>query len=268
MRQGQKRRVLDPRSFVVYYGRGPLPGMEAFDLAILEPSGWSESDRSALQAVGVTTLAYLSVLEATPAVASAAGLGRADLLSVAGAPWYRSEYGTTVVHPRAARWRTYLQSTATALVRQGWDGLFFDTLGDLEDPLVQGELGSLLPGAAALVHQIRQGVPDAYLVQNNGVWVLLPLVVSDLDGVCWESSVALAQAGPFADAALASLTLAKNRYGVTPLLLSAPQTEQQCEGLRLLHDLSHRFGFCSYVAPPGGYAQGIRLPSGHIRVGH
>ncbi len=267
MAQGKTRAVLDPGSFVVYYGRGPLVGIDSFELAILEPSGWSLADRSALQALGVTTLAYLSVLEATKASATAAGLGRGDLLAVRGVPWSRPQFGTTVVDPRSPRWRSYVYERASALVQAGWNGLFLDTLGDLEDPVIQGELGRLLPAAAELVHAIRERIPEARLVQNNGVWVLLPLVVMDLDGVCWETSIELAAGGPFADAALSALTLAKNRYGVTPLLLSAPEPGQQEDGLRFMHDLSRRFGFRSYVAP-GSYTEAIRLPNGRVQAGH
>lgn len=267
MPQSKSHGILDPASFVVYYGRGPVVGMEAFDLAILEPAGWSLSDRSALQAMGVTTLAYLSVLEATPGTRADAGLARDDLLVIQGAPWAIPQFGTMVVDPRSRRWQRFVYQRAMALLQAGWNGLFLDTLGDLEAPVVQGELGRLLPAAAELVHGIRACAPDAYLVQNNGVWVLLPLVVTDLDGVCWETSMELAKGGPFADAALAALTLAKNRYGVTPLLLCTPEPGQQEETLRFMHGLSRRFGFRSYVAP-GTYTEAIRLPDGRTSAGH
>ncbi len=268
MRRSGKGRILDPRSFVVYYGYGPLAGIEGFDLALLAPTGWSAGDLAALKGFGVTAIAYLSVLEATDAAYRQAGLGPDDLLRVEGRPWRRQEFGTWVVHPRSERWRSHLARSAGALMAAGWDGLFLDTVGDVEDAALQGEVGWLLPAVAELVHHVRLAAPSAWIVQNNGVWLLLPLVVNDIDGVCWETSVEMAASGPFAEAALRSLTLAKNRYRIAPLLLgSVDSGPDEGPATRVLHDLARRFGFRCYIAP-GTYTAAVRLPDGRILPGH
>ncbi len=260
-------RRLPLRSFAVYYGYGPLPGLERMDLAILEPAGWRPQDVQTLRQHGVRTLAYLSAMEVTGEVLREAGLVPADLLRPGGRPWQKEDLGVLVADPRSVRWRRHLQARAQDLLAAGWDGLFLDTLGDVEDPLVAPMGGWLVPAAAELVRLIRGAAGDALLVQNHGILLLLPLVAPYLDGICWESP----PLGPvgreaWVGWALENMAATALHHRLPPLLVGlVPPGPEASTAVAALEALATRYGGLAYSAP-GDYTSGVRLPDGSVVV--
>lgn len=253
------------RSYTVYYGYGPLQGIEQYELAILEPNGWRAADVAQLKARGVKVLAYVGAMEAAPHIIDKLRLQSRDLLRVSGEPWLREEFGTYVVDPRSALWKHHLLEQLTAFAHAGWDGVFLDSLGDVEDPVVAQDTGWLLPAAADLVRLARSVFPDKWVVMNNGLWLLLPLVASYLDGICWEGTLSDEELkAPWAQMTLDALLQYSNTLGLVPMLLSliepSTNSDQQLEYLRTL---ARKFGFLHYAAP-FDYAQGIRTVAGDI----
>lgn len=250
---------------VVYYGYGPLKGLEQFDLAILEPAGWKATDVAHLRSRGVTTLAYVSALEVPSHVVRQAGLRDADLIQSGAGPWYKESLGNWVADPRSPAWRRYLWSHLETLGRQGWQGVFLDTLGDVEDPAVQQETGWLVPQAAELVRMARTLFPSGMVVMNNGLWLLLPLVEKQLDGVAWETTLSSQDLKePWAQVTLETLLRTRNRDDVHCLLLShIPPGPEAGAQLAVMNSLTQRFGFLAYAAP-ADYARAIRLPNGEV----
>ncbi len=254
-----------PRSFVVYYGYGPIRGVERFGLAVLEPRGWAASDLAELRARGVSTLAYLSGLEAAEDVYREAGLTPADLLQCGNRPWYKPEWGTWVADPRSSRWRAFVRNRIAALIKDGWHGVFVDTLGDVEDEAVGAHAAWLLPAAADLVQLMRRAAGDGRLVQNHGLHLLLPLVAPHLDGICWEAPP-LAAFGrtDWADQTLQRVLTAGIRHDLMVLLLDrAPADASGSEAAAALAEFAARQGCIAYTAPED-YHLGIRLPDGRV----
>lgn len=253
------------RSYTVYYGYGPLEGIDQYELAILEPNGWRAADLAYLKGRGVKLLAYVGAMEAAPHIVEKLRLQSRDLLRVNGAPWLREEFGTYVVDPRSAVWKHHLLEQMTALAHAGWDGVFLDSLGDVEDPAVAGDTGWLLSAAAEVVRMARSVFPDKLVVMNNGLWLLLPLVASYLDGICWEGTLSEEElAAPWAQMTLDTLLQYSNTLGLVPMLLSlvAPSASSDRQ-LEYLKALARKFGFLHYAAP-FDYAQGVRTPAGDI----
>jgi hypothetical protein len=255
------------RDFVVYYGRGPLPGIDQYDVAVLEPRGWSAHHLADLRRAGVTALAYQTVLEVPQWEVAAAGLTPSDFLQVGGAPWYRPEYDTYVVDPQSARWRRYVEGRVRDLAQAGWDGLFLDGLGDLEDERVAVRLGVLLPSAVSLVAAVRAAAPRATLVMNNAIWSVLPWVAGQLDGVCWEvDEPPAAVDSPHIGEALDRLAAAAVQSGVGRWLLTVVPWDAPDAARRVaaFTSFATSMGFAAYVAPCD-YAQGIRTLDGRLR---
>jgi hypothetical protein len=256
------RRAL-PRTFAVYYGRGPLRALEAFELVVLEPRGWAAGDLSAVRAGRGRVLAYLSVLEADEQSCREAGLGRGDLLQRGGRPWFKPEWGTWVADPRAPRWRRFVAARAATLAADGWHGLFLDTVGDVEDDAVRQDAAWLLPAAAELVRLVRQAAGERLLVQNHGLLLLLPYVAACLDGVCWEAPP-LAAFGreAWADRALQRVLSLSLRHDLMVLLLDrAPADATGAAAAAALEAFAARHGCLAYTAPVD-YHLGVRLPDG------
>lgn len=249
---------------VIYYGHGPLRELSAFDLAVLEPAGWSGPDLAALRERGVKVLAYVSLLEARPEVVQAAHLRPSDFLSVSGRPWYRDEFETFVVDPRSTAWRRYIEVRLHQIVAAGWDGVFLDGVGDVEDSLVENASGWLVPAAADLVRQVKTSVGRRLVVQNNGLWLVLPLVGPYLDGICWEGDVANVDfKEPWAQATVEMLTRQGNAFGLSLWLVSTIEEGAPPDKVAAFSALGQRLGCLTYAAPCD-YAQGVRLPDGRV----
>ncbi len=77
------------RTYTVYYGYGPLQGIDQYDLAILEPAGWRSADVAQLKTRGTKVLAYVGAMEAAPHIVEKLRLQSRDLLRVEGRPWLR-----------------------------------------------------------------------------------------------------------------------------------------------------------------------------------
>lgn len=252
-----------PRSYCVYYGRGPLAGLEAFELAILEPAGWTGAELRALAQRGGTRVAYLSALEVTEETYGLAHLTRADILLREGRPWFKREWGTWVADPRSDRWRHYVVTRAAALVAAGWHGVFLDTIGDVEDDAMREHAAWLLPAAAELVLAVRRAVGGAVLIQNHGLLLLLPFVAAQLDAICWESPP-LSGVGRdgWADLAFQRVMTAALQHDLLVLLLGlAP--EHAPAPVQALAALAAECGALAYTAPDD-YHLGVRLPGGGV----
>jgi hypothetical protein len=238
---------LAARSFAVYYGHGPAPDLPRADLLILEPAGWAPQDLRRLQATGPCCLAYLSALEASPAEADTAGLGATERLL------WRPRYGNWVVDPGAAAWRLRLSRRIAALKAVGWDGLFIDTLGDVEDPDLAQQAGRLAPAAADLVRNLRDELGQGPMVMNNALLVMLPLVAPYLDGVCWESPpLGQRKAPPWIGAVTANLLRTAQAHGLLLLALTGGAEADPLPDPQAWADAAHALGFITYRAP-GAY---------------
>lgn len=254
------------RSFVVYYGRGPLSGIDTYDIAVLEPEGWTTPHHRQLQAAHVLTMAYLSALEVPPWRAPVAGLRDQDFITVKGKRWVKEPFGNWLARPDSRLWQHYIYEQAESLYRRGWDGLFLDTLGDVEDEQLAEHQGWLVPATAELVQGLRRSFPNRPLMVNNGLWQLVPVIAPYIDGVCWEGDLTpdvLTQ--PWAQAMLDFLGRSSQERGWVNFMLSHIPGNSLAFAQKLLRfgqDADH-YGFLSYAAPLD-YAEGIRLKDGRV----
>ena len=257
---------LPGRSYVVYYGRGPLAGIDSYDIAILEPEGWNTPSLRQLQGQSVLTLAYVSALEVPQWRMPRAKLRESDLFYLDNKPWVRDPFGNFLARPDSKAWRAYLQAEVEMLYRVGWDGLFLDTLGDAEDETLLARAGWLLPAAADLTRLIRNTFPSRPIIVNNGLWRVVPLIADYIDGVCWEGDLTPeVLKEPWAQVIIEFLGSATQQRGWVNFMLthiggnSLAAAQQR---LRFAED-ADRYGFLSYAAP-GNYADAILLRDGRV----
>lgn len=266
-------KIVPPRirakNFVVYYGYGPLPEVGTFALAVLEPRGWKPNDLAALKERGTKLVGYVSSMEADARMRLEANLDDRDLLRLDGSVWENPEFQTVVVDPRSRRWRSYVIEQVRGLRAAGWDGVFVDGVGTMEDLRAEALRPWLVPALAELMGMMHRELDGRWLIQNNGVWLMLPLVGEWLDGLCWEGTKLVEElAQPWGQALLERLIDLSSRSGVLTLLLSevAPDAADAEHEIASLTELAREYGFLSYAAP-GNYAGAIRLPSGRIVPG-
>lgn len=172
-------------SFAVYYGRGSEQVLSSFDLVVVHPDNLKQAAVSYLQAKGTRVLAYISALEVPrdPDRRSPESALRID-----GAALVQEQFGNWILDPRTPQAQDRLVSLGQQVADAGFDGVFLDTIGDVEDRRIPAPLRALLlPAAARMVAALVDEVGCGLMVQNWGLQDLLPLTAPYLDGVCWEN---------------------------------------------------------------------------------
>lgn len=250
------------KNYALYYGPGREGDLAQFDLAIVEPAGQSQSSLRAMQLSGTLVLAYLSVMEVPPWDPVLSILRPEDFLSQGGRPLCNQAFGNYLADLRSSRWAGLLLHRAGSLLdRWGYDGLFLDTIGDVEDPGLPGGLAdSLLLAAAELVGGIRKLFPGRILVQNNGLERLCLLTAEMINGLCWENPPLADQScRPWSGSIITRLESLKKKHGLKIMLLveDGETSEPSCGTNCLLSGrLAVEKGFLFYRAYRG-YTGGV-----------
>lgn len=182
-----RRRLAEAASFAVYYGFDQEAALQEFDLIVLEPCAHSDAQIGALRRSGALVCGYLSLLETDDA--SARGAEPGDFLMVEGKRRVNPVYANWIMDPRSEHWIALLMERAERnALRCGCDGIFLDTIGDVEDhSLPKAISAQLIPAAAHLVRRLRERFPDVLFIQNSGIDSLHRLTAPYIDGVCWEN---------------------------------------------------------------------------------
>ncbi len=168
-------------SYALDYGRAPLDQLARYQLVIVEPTARSAAEVRWLRRRGVMVLGYLSLLEAGPHL---------DYFPRIPPEAFLGQQRVGVLDPRHEGWRRLIMAVARErLHRWGLDGLLLDGLESAETPPPgAGRLRDwCIPAAADLVRRIREALPGAVLVQNQGLWEVAPLAARWLDGLMWEN---------------------------------------------------------------------------------
>ncbi|WP_438448558.1 endo alpha-1,4 polygalactosaminidase [Gorillibacterium sp. sgz5001074] len=185
-----RRECLDQvRTFTVYYGIGDYERLRAYDMVILEPAGHTREGLSRLKASGTLVIAYVSFMELRPEEQNRYGLREEDWLQVNGAPVRNEAFHTRLVDLRSRRWAgLLLERIRQLLTVEGYDGVFIDTVGNVEWPSLPEEVRkSQALAAVGLIKTARGLFRDHLLIQNNGVSELIFHTADWIDAVTWEN---------------------------------------------------------------------------------
>ncbi|KUO64426.1 MAG: hypothetical protein APF84_10660 [Gracilibacter sp. BRH_c7a] len=185
----RRERFKQAENFVVYYGESSKWELNGYDIAIIEPAGYHDSEIKRIQKSGTLVLAYLSFLEIPPWSDVLKFLEKDDFLSVDGERVFNQEYGNFCADLTSAKWQGLLMNKASELLEyRCYDGLFIDTIGFLEDkqlPINKREVQ--IKNAKEIIQKIRTIYPDHIFIQNCGIIEVIRSTFSLIDGVCWEN---------------------------------------------------------------------------------
>jgi len=183
-----KETFLNAKNFSVYYGKDSLNELLRFDIAIIEPMAQNIATIRVLQEKGVLVFAYLSVVEVHPEHAEF-NLYKDSLLKVESDLVMNQEFHTYYADLRAEKWMRHLYRKADIyLTEYGCDGLFLDTIGNLEDARIPANTRyALIEAAVAFLEKIKKNFNRSLLIQNNGLGLLLHYTKDSIDGICWEN---------------------------------------------------------------------------------
>lgn len=258
------------RNYVLYYGHEKTEQMQGFDIAIVEPSGQSPDAVRKLQDTGTLVIAYLSVMEAYSWMPELKLLNEHDFLQNNGQALINPTFNTYIMDLHSERWTSMLiHNTGRLLIQYGYDGLFLDTIGDLESPEIPLSLqNTQLSAAIQFLGRLRKDFSSSILIQNNGLERLCMYSAGLIDGICWENP-------PFEKMECAGWTKSvlgrldsitqKNRLR-TMLLFEEPAGSQSMVGVKQTTsviqqalDVARNINGLLYFAPQG-YTAGINPP--------
>lgn len=177
------------KNFAVYYGFGKQEDLSKYDLLIVEPEGHNPDDLMVLREKGALILSYLSIVEVIPQSEMAKGLHQEDFLTQGEERICNREIGNYFGDLRSERWQELLLNHIDELICQrGYEGLFLDTIGNLERADILEHFGYELHEAyVRLLIEVRKRYPEILMIQNNGLNTVLTYSEGYIDGLCWEN---------------------------------------------------------------------------------
>ena len=170
-----RQRIKGVKDYVVYYGKGQGQALAKYGLAIVQPDTLTAQELAALHKSATLVVAYLSVGEAEPDRAWYKD-GRVEQAWILGK---NENWGSFFVDAGQPGWQKLMVDLAGEYIKQGFDGVFLDTV-DTVDVYPKTK-----PGMLALIGQLRAAYPQALLVMNRG-FAVVKQVASDIDAVMFE----------------------------------------------------------------------------------
>lgn len=248
-------RMGEIKNFCLYYGYGKEQELANYDLAIVEPKGQTTDSLKYIQEKGTLVLAYCSALEITPTLEFMKFAAENDFLQEQGQRLLNTEYGTYLADLSSKKWVNYqLHQAGKLVINQGYDGLFLDTLGDLEwEILSPATRQKQVLAAVHFLAELRQRLPKAILIQNNGLEKLSLYTKLYLDGLCWENPSVTPASTNWNSNLATYLSQIQREQNVRILVLEEKQgipTAQRQKAIASKQEFL-------YYAAPGGYTEGI-----------
>ncbi len=217
----RENRLHGIKNFTVYYGYGKEDQLASYDLLVLEPKARMPQDIYALKRTGSTVVAYLSAVEVSSDDELFSALGEEDILRSKDDPLINKEYGTHYMDIASPKVQNLLLYRVEDILKSGYDGIFLDTLDDIEYLNISREKQkAMLAGAGRVAKEIRRLFADSVLVQNNGLLQVCDYTHAYIDAICFENPPYKTWGGlVWTASALARAGRLRRDFGIQLLLL-------------------------------------------------
>lgn len=210
------------KNYVLYYGAGKVNKMTDYDIAIVEPLGQTVNDVEHLKRFNTLVIAYISIMEVSPDNPVFQLLQEEDFLTINGEKIKKEAFETYLLDLQSKRWQGILHHQIGKIIHHsGYDGIFMDTIGDVEGhdlpyPLQQEQMKH----AVHLVSSLRRLFPEHILIQNNGLEQLCLQTADYLDGICWENPPFGRKTSETWTAKIVKrLSMLRSKYGIRSFIL-------------------------------------------------
>ena len=225
----RKNRMLTAKNYALYYGYGKVEELSCFDLIIVEPKGFTMPEFKKLRKTNKVLFTYLSIVEVHPTDSIFQELTEEDLLVVDGEPMRNETFGTYLVNLQSKKWMEYLLGNIHHHIEVlKVDGLFLDTIGDIEIASIPSSVKKTqLKALINFLHIFKMLYPTHLLIQNNGLEAVCLETAPYIDGICWENpSFSSPESKEWADQIVQRLSLLKEEFQLKVLLLVEEAAEQ------------------------------------------
>ncbi|MCZ8514664.1 endo alpha-1,4 polygalactosaminidase [Paenibacillus filicis] len=179
------------KNYTIYYGSPTIDAMAKLkktDLAVIEPQLYTKQQIEELKSAGTRTIAYISVMEA-PAWNGwrSSRLQPDDYLLVHGRKVHLALWDAYVMDLRQISYRQLLlQEIKESAVDKGFDGVFLDTVGDIDEQISDASVRQSMQEAyGSWLRQVRERYVTLLLIQNRG-FDSLEAAAPFIQGFLWE----------------------------------------------------------------------------------
>ncbi|WP_078409081.1 hypothetical protein [Priestia abyssalis] len=239
------------KTFALYYGYGKADQLSFFDIAIIEPKGMRPEEIQSIQNRKTLVFSYLSLIEVHPSEPIFASLKKEDFLSVNGRKIRNDSFGTYLMNLRSKRWMDYLLTEARyRLHSMGTDGLFLDTVGDLELAELPSALkADQMDALSNLFYTMDLLYPNHLFIQNNGIESLFLRTAPWIDGIVWENPpLTLQESKEWVDFMLTRLDRLVQEHSIRIFLLFEASLEEKRKALPIAKKLGKEKNYLVYLA--------------------
>lgn len=182
-------KFMSAKSFAVYYGKKSVEKLKIFDIAIIEPSAYSDSDILELKSSGTLPIAYMTTMELNSNLKLFSLLNKEDFIHIDGKPFMNTLFNNHIVDISSKRLQNLLLHQAGSFFYQhGYAGVFLDTIGNCENNEIKKHFGDKQFWAALeFIKLLRNRFPELIIIQNNGLEQLFSESSPFINGICWEN---------------------------------------------------------------------------------
>ena len=180
-------------SFQIFYGSPTIEKINSLsksDLVIIEPMAFSNQELALVQESKTTIIGYVSLMELENwNTELKKQVIDSDYVIQKGKQIYIEEWDTYIMDIREPHYRDILLWKINhKIVERKMDGVFFDTVDDLEyyfrdDPKIVKEMQIAF---VTLLHDLERLHPELLIIQNRGFKTYQEETHRLVDGVLWE----------------------------------------------------------------------------------
>lgn len=150
-------------TFAVSYGQLNPSAIRNFDFVIAEPDQYSREQVQSLYHKHQKLLGYISLGEVN------SNRSYYDTLKRRGFVGTNRNWAASFLNLADSVTRRVLENRADQIIAKGFDGLFLDTVDDVESGTGHG---NLQPYMVDVIREIRREHPSIDIIQNNGLFLL------------------------------------------------------------------------------------------------
>lgn len=182
--------LLKTNSFTIYYGAAnakAIQKLSTYNTVVIEPFAFTKEQIQQLKKSGTKVLGYVSVMELE--AQNKAKVTDSDYYYYNGNKMQIPKWNTYIMDITNPHYRNIvLTKVNEQVVQKGLDGVFLDTVGDIDDYFYDkpADQANIRNGYVELLKAIKTNNPNLLLMQNWGFDTVKTASLPYIDAVLWE----------------------------------------------------------------------------------
>ncbi len=240
------------KNYKIFYdspNKNILREMKNYDVVIIEPVYYSRQQVKAIQRAETKVYGYINAMEADRwNEALYTQMEENDFFHRRGSRVYYKQWDSYLMNMDEEHYRQVLMNEVTKQVHaKGCDGVFLDTVGNIDDEHENEPeiLRTQRAAMAVFMQSIKEKHPQLAIIQNWGFDTLSTTTYPFVNGIMWEGFEYSAIAGDeWAQQKIAKLKKLRKKHNIQVLTVSAREEEES-------RKYAHSQGFCHFHSPRG-----------------